>query len=648
MASNNRYKYYLVLILLVISALYLIPSLFNFKAIREQAEKSGEPLPWYVKLSPEDQINLGLDLQGGIYLEVEVLIQDAIFNQMDLMADSLEGFLKEKNEKFISITRIPRTDRLRARLVNEQAFTVLKQGIKERFPGELKTLEESPELIYELSAADNEAKKSLYDKLIQWTSKRSDILDLERQANDVFLVLGQEVNLEFIKQEIAKEFGDSLKTKSIASLHYLEGTTVFKDRLRERTIKHTITSIRNRIDRHGVTEPSITQVGNNRIAIELPGESDPERALAVVMQSGKLEFKMVDDSLNQDQVKLLVDQVRKEKNIPNGASQEIIDQINLALKGKIPEGSEISFEIQRDPTKKKISKMIPYLLKKKAEITGDMLKDARVNIQKSKASVGMTLNNTGKKIFGDLTTQNTGRFLAILLDGYINSAPRINEPIMNGSAEISFGTGKNLQATLHEAEDLVVVLKEGALPAGLKKATSTVIGPSLGKSSIDKGMMATAAAGLLIIVFMFIYYKQSGIIADLSLLVNIMFILAILAIFGATLTLPGVAGLVLTLGMAVDANVIIFERIKEELADGKKIVAAVDQGFKNAMSAILDANVTTFGAGFILYQFGSGPVKGFAVTLMIGIVTTLFTAIFLTRLGMDSLFIQRQVKKLSI
>ena len=238
-----------------------------------------------------------------------------------------------------------------------------------------------------------------------------------------------------------------------------------------------------------------------------------------------------------------------------------------------------------------------------------------------------------------------GKNLAIILDGNVMSAPNIEEAIYGGSGQIKLGSG-NYDQLLREAQDLVVVLREGALPASLKEATKTIIGPSLGKSSIQKGVSAMLIAGVIVIIFMIFYYKLSGVVADLALGFNVLFILTLLAILGATLTMPGLAGIILTMGMAVDANIIIFERIKEELAEGKKVVAAVEAGFSNAMSAIVDSNLTTFFIGIVLYQYGTGAVRGFAVTLMIGIATTLLTAVVVSRLMME--YLARKAKNQNV
>jgi preprotein translocase subunit SecD len=276
-----------------------------------------------------------------------------------------------------------------------------------------------------------------------------------------------------------------------------------------------------------------------------------------------------------------------------------------------------------------------------------MLRNAQVSVQNNEPYVSLSFDATGTKAFADLTAANVGKRLAIVLDGTVSKAPVIKSAIPSGEAQITLGYG-DYQSVLTEAEDLVVVLREGALPATLREATKTVIGPSLGRSSIDRSFHATLLAATLVVAFMALRYKWSGVLADLAVLLNVFFVFAALTLFGATLTLPGVAGIVLTIGMAVDANVIILERIKEELAAGRTVKAAVDVGYSNAVRAVVDSNLTTFLSGVVLYQFGTGPVRGFAVTLMIGIITTLYTAVVLTRLAYSFILSRRTVTKLSL
>jgi preprotein translocase subunit SecD len=277
-------------------------------------------------------------------------------------------------------------------------------------------------------------------------------------------------------------------------------------------------------------------------------------------------------------------------------------------------------------------------------MAGDVVADARVRPATDMEGpyVELVLNDRGARLFEKITGENVGRRLAIILDNMVYSAPTIRERIGGGRASI---TGS---FDIKEARDLAIVLRAGALPAPVSIAEERTVGPSLGKDSIDQGILSFAVGGALVLVFMAVYYKFAGVLADFAVTLNILFLLAALAIFEATLTLPGIAGIVLTVGMAVDANVLVSERMREELRLGKSARAAVEAGYERALPAIRDSNLTTFLSGLILFQFGSGPVKGFAVTLCAGIATTLFTAVFCTRVVYDYLIAQRRLTKLSV
>jgi len=286
----------------------------------------------------------------------------------------------------------------------------------------------------------------------------------------------------------------------------------------------------------------------------------------------------------------------------------------------------------------------PYVLKRRVVLTGDLLTDARVNIDQryNEPYVSMQFSTLGARKFAKLTAENVGKRMAIILDGNVYSAPVIRSRIGGGRAQI---TGR---FSMEEAKDLAIVLRAGALPARVKVLEERTVGPSLGADSIAAGKMSMVVGFTLVVIFMAIYYRLFGVIADLALFLNLLLILGGLAAFGATLTLPGIAGMILTVGMAVDANVIIFERIREELRLGKSPHGAVEGGFAKAFSTILDANITTLIAALVLFQFGTGPVKGFAVTLSLGVVASMFTAIFCTRALYDGYLATREVKALSI
>ncbi|MFH1654954.1 MAG: protein translocase subunit SecD [Pseudomonadota bacterium] len=400
-------------------------------------------------------------------------------------------------------------------------------------------------------------------------------------------------------------------------------------------IEQAVAKVRNRIDRYGVAEPTIQRLGSGRIAVELPGLKDPERAINIIKQAGQLEFKIVDNSVPNDKLELMIDEARKENEFTqNDYTYKTVEQINKTLALKLPKDTEIAFELKTDQVTQELTDATPFLLKRKVWITGDMLKDAKVSVSDNEPHVSLTLDNRGAKLFGEVTSKNIGERMAILLDNTVISAPTIQSAIYGGQAMITMGRG-SYEVLRKRSQDLVLVLQEGALPAPLVEATKTVVGPSLGADSIHKGIIATLIGGALVFIFMLVYYKVGGLLADLALGLNLLFILAALVPFQATLTLPGIAGIVLTLGMAVDANVLILERIKEELRLGRSAPNAVKSGYHNAMRTIIDANITTLIAALVLYQFGTGPIKGFAVTLGIGLVISMYTACVCTRMVYD-------------
>ena len=366
------------------------------------------------------------------------------------------------------------------------------------------------------------------------------------------------------------------------------------------TVDQAVKTIRNRIDEFGVAEPDIRKQADNRIQIQLPGLHDPERAIKLIGKTAHLEFKVVDETVDMEK----------------------------AQKGIVPPGDELSVLRHRNPDGSYLER--PIALKADAVMTGESIADARANFDpNNQAYVALTFTPSGARQFERVTADNVKKQLAIVLDGKVYSAPTIQEKIGGGRASI---TGR---FSTEEARYLAIVLRAGALPAPVTILEQRTVGPSLGQESIEKGVHSAVIGGLIVVAFMIVYYGVAGAVADAALLFNLMLIVAGLAGFGATLTLPGIAGIILTIGMAVDANVIIFERIREELRRGLTARSAVDVGYSRATLTILDANVTTVIAAIVLYQFGTGPIRGFAVTLILGIVASMFTAIFFTRFLFD-------------
>jgi preprotein translocase subunit SecD len=385
--------------------------------------------------------------------------------------------------------------------------------------------------------------------------------------------------------------------------------------LRDYAVDQSLETIRNRIDQFGVSEPIIQREGQENILIQLPGIQDPERAKEIIGKTALLEFKLVDDTANvEDAI----------KNGPPPGRQ--------LLYGHAGRGEGVGTEKQA------------YVVESRPLMTGEYVQDARVRPaqQLQGASVELILNGAGARLFEQITAANVKRRLAIVLDNRVYSAPVIQERIGGGRASI---TGN---FDIKEARDLSIVLRAGALPAPVEILEERTVGPSLGSDSIRQGVISFVVGASLVIIFMIAYYRGAGALADVALLFHILFLLAILAAFKAVLTMPGIAGIVLIAGMAVDANVLINERIREELRSGRTPRSAIEAGFQHAMPAIIDTNVTTFLSGVILFQFGTGPIKGFAVTLCVGILTTVVTAVYMTRIYYDYRAVTGKLKQISI
>ncbi|MGV8059491.1 MAG: protein translocase subunit SecD [Smithellaceae bacterium] len=502
------------------------------------------PSPWN-DYFPKEKIHLGLDLQGGMHLVLEVDSEKALESMVERMSIDLKESLMEGKVRFRKI---------------------------ERTKGATISLE-----LTESSG------KSALDKILN--EQYSDLEIASSAPHDGGVLVGLKI-----------------KDKRAVDLKKL-------------TIEHSLETIRNRVDQFGIAEPEIIPEGDNRILIQLPGIKDPERAKNLIGKTALLEFKIVDDE----------------------------NSLEEALRGNIPDGSVIAYGLRTDrSTGQKGSQ--PYLLKSKALMTGASLETAKVQISDryGEPNVSIKFNSQGAADFDRITGENVRKRLAIVLDGVVHSAPVIQERISGGQAQI---TGN---FTMDEARDLAIVLRAGALPAPVNILEERTVGPSLGSDSIRQGIMATLIGSLLVIIFMIVYYRLSGFVADLALVINIILVLGILAGFKATLTLPGIAGMLLTVGVAVDANVLIFERIREELRSGKTLRLAIETGYRRAFLTIIDTHITGIVSAIFLIIFATGPIKGFAVTTIIGLLASLFTAVFVTRIIFDYFTWNYNIKKLSI
>ncbi len=490
---------------------------------------------------PYNQINLGLDLQGGMHLSLDVQTEKAVESTMERTRNELRGGLRDERIRSVEVSD-DKAYELAFRLINPDDLTGFRNLIERNHP-ELRILsedEENGEIVVRLRLTDETAR------------------DVQRQS-----------------------------------------------------VRQALETIRNRIDEFGVAEPDIRVEGERRIQVQLPGVTDTDRAKELIGRTAMLEFKLVDDE----------------------------HSLERALDGNVPEGSEILYGSAEGEAGRQ-----PYLVRERTLLTGAYLDNARVQIdqQYNEPYVLINFNREGARIFEQVTAENVRNRLAIVLDNRVYSAPVIQERIGGGTARI---TGN---FSTQEARDLAIVLRAGALPAPVDIIEERTVGPSLGQDSIRQGLFSMLVGGVLVLTFMVVYYRAAGMIANLALVLNILFIAAGLAAFQATLTLPGIAGIILTIGIAVDANVIIFERIREELRLGRKVASAIEAGFNRATLTILDANVTTLIAAVVLFQFGTGPVRGFAVTLSLGVLASMFTALVVSRQVMEMVYISRRMKTISI
>ncbi len=520
----------------------------------------------------QDKLSYGLDIQGGLHLVLGVDMEEAIQSRIKKMTYNMgEELLKEKN---VTLGEVKVIDASEGHI-----------RIEFNSPADQKPIQEYME-------------------------------DTRLGQGNVFQTL--EVTPQYME---ARFFEAEMRN--------------FKKSLVDRTIE----TIRNRIDEFGVKEPTIAAQSETRILVQLPGVQDSTQAKDLINKTARLEFMIVDPEFypgtpRLEEVNVWIQELEAKEKFALGQDNlrysEYVKKINDGLKDKLPKDRTVRFE--KLPNAKTLEAgKLPYVLQSDAMMSGESLNDASVTLNElGQPMVVFSFDAKGAKEFGDLTTKHVKKLMAIVLDGVVQTAPNLKEPITGGRGSIELGSGDR-QKMMDDANLTAMVLRSGALPAELEQLEERTVGPTLGKDSIDKGKFAGLVGALMVFVFMVVYYKSYGVIADLALAFNILMLLAILTSLQATLTLPGVAGIVLTIGMAVDANVIIYERIKEELAKGAGLLGAIKEGYARAFTAILDANITTAAVCAVLMYFGTGPIRGFAVTLIVGVVTSMFTSIFVTR-----------------
>lgn len=586
---SSRIRWALVLVAVLLATYGLAPSVLNYvdgNPDDRQVEALG-PVGDFLTESG-NFLTLGLDLQGGLLLQYKVLVDAAVQDKLDRMARDISK-----------------------RLTDEEA------GV-------------TPEV------------------------------DHPDETSYIRVKFGDTNPNEYIDSDFMAFYPNFQKVNQGGGVIQLEMNEEYIEKVKKDSVEQAVQTIRDRVNALGVTEPSIARRGSGNIVVQLPGlgENDQERAKELIGQTAQLVFRLVDEQgstqfFNQFRNQLppgfKLRDTGRTRTITYG-DKECPDADRVCLKeffkDKTDDSHMVGFERVQvtqpgsDKVDEEASFWRSYYVWTTSEksMTGDFIQSARVSQdpQTNKPVVSLTFDRKGTNQFGNLTSEHVGERFAIMLDDVVQSAPEINEPITGGRAQITMGRLQGYSELQKEAQDLVIVLRHGALPAPIELQYQTAVGPTLGQDSIVSSTWALIVGTLLIILFMLFYYRGSGVVSVIALLLNMIFILAALAGLGATLTLPGIAGIILTVGMAVDANVIIFERIREEVFRGSKAREAVNSGFDKAFSAVIDANITTAIAALVLLQYGTGPVRGFAVTLLIGIASTIFTAVFISRWIFDA------------
>src|SRR5438067_2089300 len=561
------------IVAVALAALYaLVPSWTYFRLPAEQRNESGIFEQHRPRWAPGRHLNLGLDLQGGIHLVMGVEVDRAVREKAVRRAEELAADLDRRGIKGVDVKGDPDTGYVTV-TGSADAVAQARNQISADYP-------------------------------------------------DMTLRRNSSTTLELAMKE------DAVK------------------QLKESAVDQAVKAIRNRVDKWGVSEPTIAKRGDSSILVQLPGYSNPEKAKELLGRTAQLELKIVDDQ-NQlvTQLKDLPQGITVDWETYEGAGGAIVrvpylrssDGVLLRqfVQGKAPPGEEFGIQKVKERSARDTFYRT-FLLDRKQTVTGEYITDARQAFENSPGEgnrpyVQLTFNRTGAELFGKMTAANVKKRMAIVLDDNVDSAPIIQSEIPGGICSIHLGGLKPINEVLQEAKDLALVLKSGALPAPVRILEERSVGASLGPELIRRGSLAAVLGLLAVLLFMAIYYRFSGVVADIALVLNGIVVLAVMALLDSTLTLPGIAGFVLTLGMAVDANVLINERIREEMKSGRSIAQAVQTGYDKVFWTIFDGHVTALVAGFVIRAYGSGPVRGFATTLIIGLLASMFTSIVVTR-----------------
>lgn len=580
-----------VVLAAVLAALWMLTPTIGGAQMQEQldayakavkvAEETDEPIPefpWWVKVLPNKSIALGLDLQGGLDLSMQVDVDEAVITTVQRDVSSVKSAAEIENVAIADVRR-------------------------------------------------------------------------ERREPRLMISPGPGVDIDTIRAFMSRRFNGytyyASKTMDGADWYLFELTADARALLITHAVQQARETIENRINETGVKEPSITIKGSDTISIQLPGETNPADAIQTVGTTARLEFQLVDEEADPSEVSRMIEDARAAMPPEEFEKDKYLSDW-LSDAGRLPPKRVLRWEYEKIPGERLERRSRPFVLKDEILLTGDDVNDAQSanNGQTGEWYVALEFKPSGQKIFADVTGENVGKRFAIMLDDHVKSAPVIQERI-NGTASIRMGSG-NVDQQIKDAGQLALWLRSGALPAPVQPGEVRTVGASLGAQAIDEGLTGVAVGGLLVLLVTAFYYRLSGILADFALAINVLLVLALLAALGATLTLPGICGIALTVGMAVDCNIIVFERIREELRAGRNARGAVEAGFARAFVAVFDSNVTTLLAGVVLYSYGTGPLKGFAVTLMIGIFTTLFTGVFVSRALTDAAMAIRRSDTLSI
>ena len=524
------------------------------------------------KWMPKTAMKLGLDLRGGVHMVMGVDLDKVVRGQLTANGHSLSKAVKEKEK-----------------------IDVKTQVISEKF--ELEVTAASP------------------------------------------------ADVEKVAAEVSKSFDGLQVVGQTGNVIVLRLTSQQESYVRQNALDQSIETIRNRIDEFGVSEPIISRKGDNQILVQFPGEQEPERLKSLIGQTAQLSFAIVHEcregsclAKQREDLDTKIKAVETKGNYNRDTFKrfsEYRDRLNTELKDQLPADTTIAFQRVPNPNVKDKVDYMPMLLSTKDVVSGEYIENAFVTLESDgfgpqTPQVAFQMNAAGGPMFGKLTTDFVRHYMAIVLDGNVKSFPVINTPITQGSGRITLGNG-NYDEVNQEAKDLAIVLRAGALPASIESQEERVIGPSMGQDAIQAGKLALAVAACLIFIFMCVYYGKAGFIGSIAIAVNIAAIFAILGSVSATLTLPGIAGIVLTMGMAVDALIIIYERMREELRAGHARRQIIHLGFDRAFATILDSNVTTAMGALVLLNYGTGSIRGFALTLLVGITTNVVIATFFTR-----------------